>query len=114
MFTILPNSSFIPVPQASPRHFSGYNISQTAIQLFWAPVPKDKANGIVKGYNISLKETDGIQPTRYIPFDSSNLQAVIGWLKPSTVYKLNVRAFTMKGNGPPSPFITVKTAEEGG
>lgn len=114
MCTILSNLSFILVPQASPRNFTGYNISQTAIQLLWAPVPKDNANGFVIGYNVSLKEADGIQTTRHITFDSSNLQAVIGWLKPFTAYKLNVRAFTIKGNGPPSDFITVKTEEEGG
>lgn len=114
MITILFNLFSILVPQASPRNFSGCSISQTAIQLLWAPVPKDKANGIVIGYNVSLKEADGIQPVRHITFDSSNLQAVIGWLKPFTVYKLNVRAFTTKGSGPPNEFITVKTEEEGG
>lgn len=113
MFAILSNLSFIPVPEAFPGNFSGYNISQTAIQLFWAPVPQDEANGIVIGYNVSLKEADGVQPTRYITFDGFNVQAVIGWLRPFTVYKLNVRAFTIKGSGPPSPFITVKTEEEG-
>ena len=114
MFTILLNSSFIPVPETFPGNFSGSNISQTAIQLCWGPVPQDKANGIVIGYNVSLKEIDGAQPTRYITFDSSNLPAVIGWLKPFTGYKVNVRAFTTKGSGPPSPFITVKTEQEGG
>ena len=113
MLTILSNSSVIPVPEASPGNFSGYNISPTAIQLFWVPLPQDKANGIVIGYNVSLKEADGVQPTRYITFDSS-VQAVIGWLRPVTVYELNVRAFTIKGSGPPSPFITVRTEEEGG
>ena len=106
-------SSFIPVPEAFPGNFSGYNISPTAIQLFWTPVPQDKANGIVIGYNVSLKEADGVQPTRYITFDSS-IKAVIGWLRPFTVYKLNVKAFTIKGSGPPSPFITVRTEKEGG
>ena len=114
MFNVLSNSSFIPVPETSPGNFSGYNISQTAIQLFWTPVPQDKANGIVIGYNVSLKEADEVQPTRYIIFDSSILQTVIGWLRPLTVYKLNVRAFTIKGSGPPSPLITVTTEEEGG
>ena len=114
MLTIFSNSSFIPVPEASPGNFSGYNISQTAIQLFWAPVPQNKANGILIGYNVSLTEAHGTQPTRYINFDSSKLQAVIGWLRPFTVYKLDVRAFTIKGSGPPSPFITIKTEQEGG
>jgi len=67
----------------------------------------------VIGYNVSLKEVEGNQSTRHIYFDSSNLQAVIGWLRPFTAYKLNVRAFTIKGSGPPSPFITVETGEEG-
>ena len=113
MFSIFSNSSFIPVPEASPGTFSGYNISQTAIQLFWTPLSQDKANGIVIGYNVSLKEADVVQPTRYLTFDSS-VQAIIGWLRPFTVYKLNVRAFTIKGSGPPSPFITVTTEKEGG
>ena len=113
IFTIFLNLFFIPVPVASPGNFSGHEISQTAIQLFWTPVPQDKANGIVIGYNVSLKEIEGNQSTRHIHFVSSRLQAVIGWLKPFTAYKLNVKAFTIKGSGPPSHFITVKTEEEG-
>lgn len=79
----------------------------------WVPVPQDKVNGIVTGYNISYKKAEGDQPAEHRTFNSSTVQAIIGGLEPFTIYKLNVRAFTVKGHGPPSPFITVKTDEQG-
>lgn len=103
---------FISVPEAYPQNFTGNNISQKGIQLYWAPVPQDKVNGIVS-YNVSYKKAEGNQTTEYRIFNGSTLQAIIDGLQPFTIYKLRVRAFTIKGHGPASPFITVRTQEEG-
>ncbi|XP_078352309.1 uncharacterized protein LOC144637005 [Oculina patagonica] len=100
------------VPDAPPQTFFGYNISQTEIQLHWTPVPQDKVNGIVISYNVSYKRVPGNQPTEYRIFNGSQLQGIIDGLKPFTIYELNVKAFTIKGGGPSSSNIEVKTEEE--
>ena len=46
-------------------------------------------------------------------FNGSRPDGVIDGLLPFTVYSLNVSASTVKGQGPASPAITVKTEEEG-
>ena len=46
-------------------------------------------------------------------FNGSRFYGVIDGLLPFTVYALNVSASTVKGQGPASPAITVKTEEEG-
>ena len=86
-------------------------MSQSEIQLFWAPVPADKENGIVTGYKVFYQRARG--PWAFESFNSSTFQAIIDGLSPFTIYNLNVKAFTIRGNGPPSPFITVQTEEEG-
>ena len=88
-------------------------MSQTEIQLFWAPVPADKVNGILTGYKVSYRKAQGSHPVKYKSFNSSSLQGVIDGLSPFTIYNVDVRAFTIKGDGIPSPFITVQTEEEG-
>ena len=102
---------FISVPEAPPQNVSGYNISLTEIQLFWAPVPADKVNGIVIGYKVFYQKAQGPWAVEY--FNSSTFQGLIDGLRPFTNYNLAVTAFTIKGDGTPSPFITVKTEEEG-
>lgn len=104
---------FILVPEAPPQNFTGYNISQTEILLSWALVPEDKVSGIVISYNVSYTKAEGDQPAEYRSFNGSTLQAVMDGLEPFTIYKLNVRAVTIKGPGPSSPFIIVNTEEEG-
>ncbi|KAJ7374215.1 hypothetical protein OS493_007289 [Desmophyllum pertusum] len=89
------------IPDAPPPNFRGYNISQTEIQLFWGPVPQDKANGIITHYNVSYKKAQGNHYSKYSRFNNG-----------STFKGLDVKAFTIKGNGPSSVDITVKTEEE--
>ena len=104
---------FISVPEAPPQNVSGYNMSQTEIQIFWGPVPVDKVNGIVMGYKVWYRKAQGGQHVGYKSFNSSTFQGVIDGLNPFTTYTLDVRAFTIKGDGVPSPFISVQTEEEG-
>ena len=88
-------------------------MSQTEIQLFWAPVPADKENGIVMGYKVWYRKALASHHVGYKSFNSSTFQGVIDGLSPFTIYNIDVRAFTIKGDGVPSPFITVQTEEEG-
>lgn len=46
-----------------------------------------------------------------VPFPRKNV--TLSFLRPYTFYTIQVLAFTIKGNGPKSPPITVRTEEEG-
>ena len=104
---------FISVPDAPPQTVTGHNISQTEIKLLWWPVPRDNLNGILMGYKGSCWIAQGNQPRIEKQFNSSVLEGVIDGLNAFTTYACNVRAFTIKGDGPPSSDILVKTEEEG-
>ena len=110
---IMKRISFILEPDAPPQNFTGHNISQTEIQVFWAPVPQDKVNGILIRYVVFYKRAPGKHPFHYKIFNGSHLQGIIDGLQPFTGYDLTVNAYTIKGPGPFSSYITVKTEEEG-
>ena len=104
---------FVSVPEAPPQNVSGYNISKSEILVSWKPVPKDKVNGIVIAYNVTYSKIGGGPHSGCKIFNGSRSYGVIDGLLPFTVYSLNVSASTVKGQGPASPAITVKTEEEG-
>ena len=104
---------FVSVPEAPPQNISGYNISKSEILVSWEPVPKDKVNGIVIAYNVTYSKIGGGPHSGCKIFNGSRSYGVIDGLLPFTVYSLNVSASTVKGQGPASPAITVKTEEEG-
>lgn len=104
---------FVSVPEAPPQNISGYNISKSEILVSWKPVPKDKVNGIVIAYNVTYSKIGGGPHSGCKIFNGSRSYGVIDGLLPFTVYSLNVSASTVRGQGPASPAITVKTEEEG-
>lgn len=65
------------------------------------------------GYEVFYKKAQGHSQTQYKVFNASQLQGIVDGLNPFTVYELNIVAFTIKGDGPPTFAITVKTEEEG-
>ena len=103
---------FLPVPEAPPQNVTGYNISQSEILVSWGPVPTDKVNGIVTEYSVRYLEI-GRNNSKHKVFNSSVSKGVVDGLKPFTIYSLSVSASTVKGQGPFSIGIHVKTEEEG-
>ena len=101
------------MPEAPPQNISGYNISKSEILVSWKPVPKDKVNGIVIAYNVTYSKIGGVSHSGCKIFNGSRSYGVMNGLLPFTVYSLNVSASTVKGQGPASPAITVKTEEQG-
>lgn len=104
---------FISVPDAPPQTVTGHNVSQTEIKLLWRPVPLDNLNGILMGYKGSCRIANGNQPSTEKQFNTSVFEGVLDGLNAFTTYACSVRAFTIKGDGPPSSDILVKTEEEG-
>jgi len=62
---------------------------------------------------VSYRKAKGSPHSGYKIFNASTFQGVIDGLQPFTVYFINVRASTIKGQGPSSAAIHATTEEEG-
>lgn len=99
------------VPGAPPQHVYGYNISKHDIRVLWEDVPFRDVNGILLGYMVFFNESSDEVFNETVPFPRKNV--TLSFLRPYTFYTIQVLAFTIKGNGPKSPPISVRTEEEG-
>lgn len=111
MTDIQHNIDLSPVPAASPQNVSGYNISKHDIRVFWEEVPYRDVNGIILGYRVLFNETSDDVFNQTVEFPKMNV--TLGFLRPYTFYTIQVLAFTIKGDGPKSPPIIIRTEEEG-
>lgn len=90
---------------------SGFNVSKHDILVFWEEVPSHDVNGIMLGYRVLFNETSDEVFTQTVDFPIMNV--TLGFLRPYTFYTIQVLAFTIKGDGPMSPPIIIRTEEEG-
>ena len=91
------------MPAAPPHNVSGFNISKHDIRVFWEEVPSRDVNGILLGYRVIFNETSDDIFSESVEFPRMNV----------TLSFLRVLAYTIKGDGPKSPPITIRTEEEG-
>ena len=106
----LPLSS---VPSRPPQNLWANNISSTALNITWNPVPTGFVHGILRGYRVLYKETNKPSaPYTKITVPSRVRNIVIKDLKKFTNYSIMVLAFTIKGDGAQSPTIKVSTDED--
>lgn len=99
------------MPAAPPQNISGFNTSKHDIQVFWEEVPPRDVNGILLGYRIIFNETSDEVFSESVEFPRMNV--TLGFLRPYTFYSIQVLAYTIKGDGPKSPPIIIRTEEEG-
>ncbi|XP_048586196.1 uncharacterized protein LOC5512975 [Nematostella vectensis] len=101
------------VPSAPPQLFAGNNISKSAINITWSPVPTDHQNGVILGYLIQYKESSSPEsPWDIIQVNDSSAEVwTVDDLWPLTLYTMQVAAFTLKGVGPWTSEIEVTTDE---
>lgn len=100
-----------PVPAAPPQNVVGFNISKHDIRVFWEEVPSGDVNGILLGYRVIFNETSDKVFSETVEFTRVNV--TLGFLRPYTFYSIQVLAYTIKGDGPKSPPIIIRTEEEG-
>lgn len=105
------NIYLFPAPAAPPQNVSGYNVSKHDIRVFWEEVPSRDVNGILLGYRVLFNDTSDEVFNQTVEFPRMNV--TLGFLRPYTFYTIQVLAFTIKGDGPKSPPIIVRTEEEG-
>ena len=89
----------------------GQNTSSTSILVAWDEVPADEQNGIITGYTItyhSQTENDN----NSVQVNGSVLQTELTNLKEYVNYNITVFASTVKGNGPASDPVVVRTDQD--
>ncbi|XP_073259128.1 receptor-type tyrosine-protein phosphatase delta-like [Porites lutea] len=96
-------------PSAAPQNVQGHPTSPTEILVKWDEVPEDKQNGEILQYTILYRKTEGGE--QKISQVNSRSVKLTGLAK-YTVYSISVVAATIKGDGPASSTITVRTDED--
>ncbi|XP_062838740.1 phosphatidylinositol phosphatase PTPRQ isoform X3 [Anolis carolinensis] len=95
------------VPEVPPQNITYRNISSTEIELSY--FPPSVPNGIIEGYTIYLRESDGTEE-RII--NTKNSSFTITGLKIYTKYIVEVSSSTAKGEGTRSVPLYIMTAED--
>ena len=99
-------------PAVAPPNVRGHNTSSTSILVLWDEVPVEERNGIITGYTITYQsQTENHNDN--VPADANERQKELTGLREFVDYNITVFASTAKGNGPRSPVLVVRTAEDG-
>ena len=89
----------------------GQNSSSTSILVTWDEVPADQQNGIITGYTITYQsQTQNDNGTDQV--NGSFRQTELTNLKEYVNYNITVFAFTVRGDGPASVPIVVRTDQD--
>ncbi|XP_020608187.1 receptor-type tyrosine-protein phosphatase S-like isoform X4 [Orbicella faveolata] len=98
-------------PDDPPQNVRGENSSPTTILVMWDEVPADKQNGIITGYTIIYKsQTENNNGN--VEVNASVRQTELTNLKECVNYNITVLASTVKGDGPNSDPIDVRTDQD--
>ena len=89
----------------------GNNTSSTSILVSWDDVPADQQNGIITGYTITYQsQTENHNGS--ISAGANDRQKNITGLKEYVNYNITVFASTVKGDGPHSSPVLVRTDQD--
>ena len=89
----------------------GYNSSSTRIVVSWEEVPADQQNGIITGYTITYQSLTE-NHNGNVSAGPNDRQRNITGLKEYVNYNITVFASTVKGNGPHSSPVLVRTDQD--
>ena len=101
--------SFNLVPGKPPASLSGVTASSSSIRLTWDDVPSEFQYGIIRGYNIYIKDSSN-NVWRHPITTTSRTHDITG-LQYWAYYDMKISAFTTPGEGPNSSVVTVRTAQ---
>ena len=89
----------------------GYNTSSTSILVSWDEVPADQQNGIITSYTITYQsQTENHNGS--VSAGPNDRQKNIKGLKEYVNYNITVFASTVKGDGPHSTPVLVRTDQD--
>ena len=101
------------VPSRAPSYIRLSNLEPTDVKVQWNPLSQYYANGRLLGYRVYFREYRSYYYsylTKTVNTSSSNVTMVIlRDLKQATTYQVAVTAFTSKGEGPRSYWVSITT-----
>ena len=96
------------VPSSPPLNVESISSSFDEIQLRWEAIPPDEVNGILLYYKIRYRLT-GSSSWKRITVPPFVLETSIPNLSENAVHEIKMSGYNSKGDGPLSPWLTVKT-----
>ncbi|XP_070802999.1 neuronal cell adhesion molecule isoform X11 [Pituophis catenifer annectens] len=106
------------LPMIAPGNLQVQVVNSTIVKVQWDPVPLKFVRGHLQGYKIyywKVKHLSGKikqhVEKRMLTFSGNRTHGMVPGLEPFSSYKLNVRVFNGKGEGPASQDETFKTPE---
>ena len=109
--------SLLTVPSEGPTGISFVEVDQTSFNISWAPLAREKRNGIIIGHEIKHEKAStearskrSIGNTTYS--NSANSFALVTGFQPGDNYSISVRAFTSAGGGPFGEKKTLKVSSK--
>uniref|UniRef100_A0A8C7XXG5 Neural cell adhesion molecule L1-like protein n=1 Tax=Oryzias sinensis TaxID=183150 RepID=A0A8C7XXG5_9TELE len=107
-------------PATAPQDVAVEVINTTALRVSWTQVPPATVRGHLGGYEVHWVRTRSfldpekiLNEKQFMSFPGNGSYAIVPGLKPYSEYKLTVRVFNSKGNGPASDPVTFSTPEGG-
>ena len=102
---------FCPEPGASPANVRGQFISSTGILVQWDEVPVAKQHGEIQRYMVTYQKPEGGEE-KTTTVNTPTREVKLTDLGKYTYDSIRVSAATVKGYGPASPLIKVRTDED--
>uniref|UniRef100_A0A8D2KSG4 Neuronal cell adhesion molecule n=1 Tax=Varanus komodoensis TaxID=61221 RepID=A0A8D2KSG4_VARKO len=106
------------LPMVAPSNLQVQVINSTLAKVQWDPVPLKYIRGHLQGYKIYYWKVKSLAgrikrhaEKKSLVFSGNKTHGMVPGLEPYSSYKLNVRVFNGKGEGPPTPDETFKTPE---
>uniref|UniRef100_A0A670ZGK7 Fibronectin type-III domain-containing protein n=1 Tax=Pseudonaja textilis TaxID=8673 RepID=A0A670ZGK7_PSETE len=106
------------LPMIAPGNLQVQVVNSTLVKVQWDPVPLKFVRGHLQGYKIYYWKVEHLSgkikhhvEKRMLTFSGNRTHGMVPGLEPFNSYKLNVRVFNGKGEGPPSQDETFKTPE---
>ena len=100
----------ILVPRRGPGNLIGYSVSAKEVNITWRLIPREYAQGIIKGYRVYYD--DKLRHSGNVSMPSSQTHLLLGGLMSYTQYNISVAGFTKFGEGPRTS-VLIETDEGG-
>ncbi|XP_074628437.1 uncharacterized protein LOC141886246 isoform X3 [Acropora palmata] len=103
-------------PSKPPSAVYVLNKTSTTVQVKWSPIPQNLVHGILLGYHIHLKNVNpagfGVVSPDIQSVGATSTSFLMQGLLKFTEYTIQVSGYTVKGDGPLSSAVIVRTEED--
>ena len=102
-------------PTGPPADFTVGETTSQSVSLSWGAVSEGHRNGIITGFKVIyqvLPNGRSLTANVSVGNEGERTTTTLSGLNQFTNYSIRVLAYTVKGDGPPSPEETLQTAED--